>query len=448
MKKTNGQSPEMTASQAFRPKVRGILGAFLGALTAAFPLVELFFLGAEKIGGWAIFLGLLIGFGSAFGYWLFRGARERRFASFAVRSSAALAPFLAVPVRMVLYALRLMDWPAIGSPCFFQALHAGIRTMTLGRALLLAGILALPGLLSTGMALEVLLRYTDSGFRNDPRRIASRRAGGLLYNYWPEEGPDWQPLPAAFQVGGAGIQVTGDTIRTAPALRKGRTFTVWDAAGLIIGPSEGSCVIYGFQNQVLAKFGMARPNANLLVQLLLESGVPFYDCAGHPVEAPRTKAPRTPDDISFVVPMRSTALAMGVLGLCLAGSIVLALLVLALGASRGKPLPQVIIFFPLFGVLFPVIPLCAAGQLLPGLLAADKGRLYRQSIWTKKRRELSSLGALRVSRLDQSYVLYDKEGVILATFSGKSPHADQLLAYLAERHHIIPSGPGPEQERK
>ena len=91
--------------------------------------------------------------------------------------------------------------------------------------------------------------------------------------------------------------------------------------------------------------------------------------------------------------------------------------------------------------------MAAAGQLFPGLLVVEKGRLYRQSIWTKKRRELTNLDALRVSNLDKAYVLYDKDEVILATFSPATPHADQLLAYLAERHHITPSGP-PEKERK
>lgn len=440
-KSTNRQGPEIAESPSMLwPRARGVLGAFLGALGAAFLLTHLLFSGSEKTGGAAILLGALIGFGASFGYWLFRGARERHFSTITIYVCTGIAPFPAFFTYITLYTFRLLDWPAAGSPAFFQALRAAVKSLTVPQALVLMGLLALLGLLFAGTGAALLLRYTDAAFSKSPLRLANQRAGGLLYNFWPEGGPDWQTLPPSFRVDapGAPLQVTGETVRVAPALRKERTFSVWDAAGMIVGPSNGSCVVYDFQENVLAKFGMANRNASLLVQYLQEYGVPFFDPDGSPLEAPNTKTPASPNDVSFVVPMRSTTLAMATLGLCLAGSIVLALMVMALSASRGLPLTQVIIFFPLFGVALPALPLCAAGQLLPGLLAVEKGRLYRQSIWRKKRWELPELGYLRVSSLDKNYVLYSKDEIILATFSGEAPHADQLLTYLAERHHITP----------
>lgn len=438
MKKGAANGPEAgDGASGLWPKARGVFGALLGAFSVSYLALVLLFSGPEKIRAYGILFGVSISFGAVLGYWLFRGARDSRFARRTVYAATALAPFLAVPAKLSAYALGLMDWPAPGSAAFFQCLGAGLRGALTGRSVLLAAVHMLFGLLCANAAAGFLIRYADTAFWNSPRRLALQRAGGLLYNFWPEGGPDWQPLPPSFQVGV--IRVTGETVRVEPPLRKGRTFSVWDAAGMIVGPSNGSCVIYGFQEEVLARFGMANQNAALLVQYLQEHGVPFSDCDGNPLEAPRTKAPAAAEDVSFVVPMRSTALATGVLGLCLAGSIVLALLVLALSASRGKPLTQAMIFFPLFGVAFPAIPLCAAGQLFPGLLAVEKGRLYRQSIWTKKRRELTDLGYLRISGLDKSYVLYSRDEIILAAFSGKSPHADQLLEYLATRHITPPA---------
>lgn len=445
MGNTVNSGPEIVDAVSGWAKIRGVLGALLGGFAVSFALLELLFSGPDQMRGYGILLGLFNSFGAAFGYWLFRGPRDRRFASRTVYFTTALTPFLAVPVRLILYALRLMGWPPAASPDFLQCVYAGVRAALAKRSILLALVHMLFGLLCANMGAGLLLRYADGVYWHSPQRLAAQRAGGLMYNYWPEGGPDWQPLPPSFQVGP--IRVTGDTIQVTPSLRKGKSFTVWDAKSLIIGPSSGSCVICGFQDQVLAKFGMANKSAAMLVQLLLESGVPFYDCFGEPVPAPRTAKPADADGVTFSVIMRTTTLAGGVMALCLIASLVLAFMAMYIASRGGVDLTWAIFTFPLAGLLIGGIPMAAAGQLFPGLLVVEKGRLYRQSIWTKKRRELTNLDALRVSNLDKAYVLYDKDEVILATFSPATPHADQLLAYLAERHHITPSGP-PEKERK
>ena len=108
--------PEIVDAVSGWAKIRGVLGALLGGFAVSFALLELLFSGPDQMRGYGILLGLFNSFGAAFGYWLFRGPRDRRFASRTVYFTTALTPFLAVPVRLILYALRLMGWPPAASP--------------------------------------------------------------------------------------------------------------------------------------------------------------------------------------------------------------------------------------------------------------------------------------------------------------------------------------------
>lgn len=106
-----------------------------------------------------------------------------------------------------------------------------------------------------------------------PRYEAGKYAGGLMYNMCPMQLAA-QAVPRQFYVGGK-LEVDGARLRTVPALRKGRTFSMGEIAGVVLGRSTGSNVLYDKDHQVLAKFAWSMGNADLLFLYLLEHNVKF-----------------------------------------------------------------------------------------------------------------------------------------------------------------------------
>ncbi|MCI8811121.1 MAG: hypothetical protein HFF84_13665 [Oscillibacter sp.] len=231
----------------------GVLGGFLGAFlsgTIWIKLCAFLFTGPvvhQLLYGFCILASIIIGPFACFGYWLFRGLKNRKFAYIMTHACT----FLGTASASFFY------WkPWDGAWC------------------LLFGIFAF--CLSGGFGQVRLLRYTDPAWYADPRRAAVIRAGGLMYNYRPKEIPlPAEQLPPAFSIGGQ-LKAKGQILRTTPSLRKSRTFLVDDIAGVILGPTNGSNVLYDRNGQVLAKFAWSLKNADLLAQLLDEHGVPFY----------------------------------------------------------------------------------------------------------------------------------------------------------------------------
>ena len=224
--------------------LRGLLGGFSGAF-----LASLLWLRILPLGKLTLLLAWGLSPAACFGYWLLRGLKNRKFAYCSIYacvfSGVVLALLLRIP-KSLPYALFLGVFAALMS------------RLNLGQVR--------------------LLRYTDPAWYAAPRRIAVARAGGALYNYHPASIPlPSGQLPPTFSVGGA-LEVQGLILRITPTLRKSRTFTVSDVAGVILGPSNGSNVLFDANQQVLAVFAWSQKNASLLAQLLREHGVHFYTC--------------------------------------------------------------------------------------------------------------------------------------------------------------------------
>lgn len=236
---------------AFRGVLGGFCGAFLGGLiwinlcagfasaTAVPSLFKILFL----------LMAVLVGPLSCLGYWLFRGLRNRKFAYISTRLCAFSGTCAAV-FRFFL--------PQGSAWC------------------LLFGLFAF--LFSQGWMQTRLLRYTDPAWYADPRRAAVSRAGGAMYNYRSRKIPlPAVQIPPVFSVGNV-LEVRGLILRTTPNLRKSRTFLVEDVAGVILGPSNGSNVLFDRNHQVLAKFAWSMKNADLLAQILDGHGIRFCTC--------------------------------------------------------------------------------------------------------------------------------------------------------------------------
>lgn len=219
---------------------------FLGGLSGAF-LASLLWIWILPFGKLALLLAWGLSPAACLGYWLFRGLRSRKFAYCSIYACVFWGTVLAG-------CLRMPRAPFLG---LFLGLFAALMSRL-------------------GLGQVRLLRYTDPAWYADPRRTAAARAGGLMYNYRSSKIPlPSTQIPPTFSVG-SGLEVRGQILRTTPNLRKGRTFAVSDVAGVILGPSNGSNVLFGLQGQVLAKFAWSEKNANLLAQILDEHGVHFY----------------------------------------------------------------------------------------------------------------------------------------------------------------------------
>lgn len=71
------------------------------------------------------------------------------------------------------------------------------------------------------------------------------------------------------------LEVDGETLRTTPSIRQGRTFSVGEIAGVVLGGCTGSNVLYDRDFQVLEKFAWSMDGADLLALYLLEHGIAF-----------------------------------------------------------------------------------------------------------------------------------------------------------------------------
>lgn len=407
--------------------LRGVAGALLAAFfTAALCLRLAPYL--PWLGSARLLFAFLLCPAACLGYWLARGLRRRKFAylaadlcAFAGFLAAAAVLGLSVPMRCALGAF--------------------------------AGLIILLG---TGQGR--LLQYTDPAWYADPRRAAMARAGGAMYNYWPRGGFSPLPVPASFTVGGERIHVAGGTVRVTPSLRRERTFSVSAVSGVLVGPPNGSCVLYDQQRQVLAKFGTSWKNGGLFVQYLQSWGVPFYTWSDtltggllpEPIPpadptAPETPpkpetppAPEAPDPQpeapspapvrtashrstagrprSFSVPLRLPHPAAAA-GLIAAGFILgfAAFAVIPVAFARFPELQDLMLMLwaavPLGLMLGPPILLALTGQLLPQRLEVMGSRLYRSGLFLDK--ELTD----RVGELRQEggrWLLLDRRGRLLA----------------------------------
>ena len=434
--------------------VRGLAGAALGTYLAAWLWTGLLaFLWDQGLDTSLTVLGPLLFCPAAYlGYGCFRGLRQRRFAD-------------------------ASTWG-----CAFLALPLAAKPDTAGVGLTVCLLSALLVCFSRFLGREAFLRYVDPAWYRDPRRIAARYGRGRLSGHWHVSPPFGPEVPAAFDVGSGGtiLHVQGDTIRSEPRLRRGRTFLVQDVAGVILAPGVGHCVLYNRQDETLAVFCMSGRNGELFVKYLKNHDVPFRRLTevpptGH-LALSETREPEEPGALGEAVreivsecaaeleagPEREETILHTDLGRYSAWDAQDFSLELRrtrpIGAWIGAGMLLTIAVFP---IGFPIAALLGEGCIIPGLKimvalvfvllvgpwvwAAASGELFppRLSvesghIWLDKGllplREicLEDIGGLRYDRSDECYILRDKQGKTLVKFSTRDACGSRFMNFLTD----------------
>ncbi|MCI9122067.1 MAG: hypothetical protein HFG00_11185 [Oscillibacter sp.] len=419
--------------------VRGVAGALGGAWLAAAAWLWL-----ALVLPWSSLLMLPL-FGlypaACLGYWCLRGLRNHRFAAWVTTLGALLALPLALPLSQ-----SWKSWPLV---CLAGAFFV---------------------LLSQPLCRERLLSYTNPAWYRNPWRIAALRAGGALYNYWPPSGFLPQAPLSEFQVRSAGtvLLVKGEIIEVVPPLRKGRRFSAWDVAGVAVGPSSGSNVLYDFQEQALARFGTADKNARLFIQYLQDHGVPFrrFDGRKPGIPTPAGEAaweavcehlkdlgePVPPEELPpeedsvrhtvLVPPYRLQLRRTFPLFQLMAGGIVLSLLIFTFGFPVVMMVPRLVDLYFIstlavcvLSLTVPFLIAAVKGQLVPPTLTVEGGRVWITYFFGNYR-ELSLKDIeLRFHRSDACYILSYKNGKPFAKFSTRDDYGAQFMNFLTD-HNI------------
>ena len=265
------RTPLDTDSSEFQGSVlRGILGSVVGMAACVLVLLLCWLVDFNSL---MILLQLFVGTVIGWFYRLFHGRRSKSAAYVVVGVCTMLTCLFWMPV---LTAIRLSGEIPLSRLAQMLVEARAELWSRFGRLLLLFAGLGLIGLFfSRGR----LLAYVD--WRKGPWYIAGFNAGGAAYNMLPEKLPDQRP-PERFAVSsrftpGERIVVEGDTLRWIRSIRRDRAFTRRDIAGVVLGPSGGSNVIFDQNYQVLAKFAGSMENANLLLRWLMEQNIPIHN---------------------------------------------------------------------------------------------------------------------------------------------------------------------------
>jgi len=265
------KTPLDTDSPEFQGSVlRGVLGSVVGMAACVLVLLLCWLVDFNSL---MILLQLFVGAVLGWFYRLFHGRRSKSAAYAIVGVCTMLTCVLWMPV---LAAIRLSGEIPLARLAQILVEARAELWSRFGKLLMLFAGLGLIGLFfSRGR----LLAYVD--WRKGPWYIAGFNAGGATYNMLPEKLPNNRP-PERFAVSsrftpGERIVVEGDTLRWTRSIRRDRVFSRRDIAGVVLGPSGGSNVIFDQKYQVLAKFAGSMENANLLLRWLMEWNIPLHN---------------------------------------------------------------------------------------------------------------------------------------------------------------------------
>lgn len=232
------KTPLDTDSPEFQGSVlRGILGSIVGMSVCVLVLLLCWLVDFNRL---MILLQLLVGAVIGWFYRLFHGRRSKPAAYAIVGVCTMLTCLLWMPVLVAVHLSceiplsRLAQMPVEA----WAELWSRFGKLPL----LFAGL----GLMGLFFSRGRLLAYVD--WRKGPWYIAGFNAGGATYNMLPEKLPDNRP-PERFAVSsrftpGERIVVEGDTLRWTRSIRRDRVFARRDIAGVVLGPSGGSNVIF------------------------------------------------------------------------------------------------------------------------------------------------------------------------------------------------------------
>lgn len=251
-------------------------------------------------------------------------------------------------------------------------------------------------------------------------------------------------VPDAFCVneggGGRVIHVQGPVIRVEPPLGKSRTFSVHEAARLIVHRPKGRSfenVLLDARGQMLCSFVRMEKNGEVFLQYLLDQGVPFSCPDGQPlvIVRPADTAP----GLRFTLQLRRTA----PVGLWIGLGMGLALILLFVGipvtamASRshvGRNL-TIVIGLSLLSIIVPWVCAVGTGQLFPPFLTVEGEQVWVYRGLGRRELRLEDMDRCRFQRSDECYILYDKQGRPVVKFSPREDFASQWMKFLTS-HNI------------
>lgn len=424
--------PELETSTPRGSRVLGMLGAFLGALLGDLLWLFILFVIPSESEFWKLALlgGVLAGFCSCWGYRLFRGRRNMKFAWWTVRLCVVLTTPLALALFSALVALSWAGGWWYGPRVIWLALCSSVELLVAERQWQVVLVFSLTNLFFARLSAPLLLKYADPDWYRSPRRIAQSNGGGALFNHpkiWPL--PEAASLPTTFTVDKGKLTVEGDTITAKRFGKTPRVFSVQEVAGVVLGPGSGFNVLYDKDEQILAKFAWSRRGAETFGQYLLHHGVPFVDLNAQPVQT-------TPQAVElprqFTVREGKLVLWVGVICLAVFGCLaVLSLFVMDELAILVALM--VFLFFVLMGVWM--------------LLSYKNRRLevdgedltYTTAFGRTTRFRLSQVDSFRFRLGVGTRELRDREGKLLARYEDNMENALLLTAYLTQ--HQVPAGP-------
>lgn len=264
-----------TDSPEFQGSVlRGILGSIVGMAVCVLVLLLCWLVDFQEL---MLLFHLFVGWMIGWFYRLFRGRRSKPVAYAIVGICTMLTCLIWMPVLM---AVRLSgDIPLSKLMELTQHMPANFWAELWSQSWKLLLFLAGLGLIGFFFGRKRLLAYVD--WQKGPWYIVRSNAGGATYNMLPEKLPAKRP-PERFAVSsrftpGERIVVEGDTLRWSRPIRKERSFARRDIAGVVLGPSSGSNVVFDKNYQVLAKFAGSMENADLLLRWLMEQNIPIHN---------------------------------------------------------------------------------------------------------------------------------------------------------------------------
>lgn len=302
----------------------------------------------------------------------------------------------------------------------------------------------------------------------DPRRIAARYGGGRAPNRCGPEAGFGLLVPDSFSVneggGGAVLDVRGTVLRWEPRLTRGRTFSVADVEGVVVGPACN--VLYDAKGEALAWFRTTQKNGPLLARYLRDRGIPFYGLSEVPKTGPLPTAcnppkPSTPPGEREAAPEREeihhTDLSRHFsrdfslelrrtrpVGVWIAAGLGLGLAVFFVGfpviALHGGPREDlyltIMVALTMVLIAGPWVLAVIMGELFPARVSVENGRVWLdKGLFPIREIPPEDFGRLTWDQSDECYILFDKRDHILAKFSTRDTFGPQFLNFLTD-HEI------------
>lgn len=242
-------------------------------------------------------------------------------------------------------------------------------------------------------------------------------------------------VPDSFRVNEGGIIVQDAAIRVESPLGKSRSFSVQEAARLIVHRPKGRSfenVLLDAQGQTLCRFTRMEKNGEVFLQYLLNQGVPFFRPDGQPLEIVRpaelASGPR------FTLQLRRTAPVWTWVGLGAGLALVLSLVGIPVTAIlSGPPIERnlgVLLGVILISLAAPWVCAAASGQLFPPVLYLEGERMWVSRGLGRRELRLEDMDCCRFQRSDECYILYDKRGRPVIKFSIGDDFGPQLIDFL------------------